>query len=491
VTSDLVQRVGPVLRADPRRVLARLFVPGHEHLVDQESRATGVLARVLATSEDEACAAVEGLRERYAGRHRDLDAVLREHYAQIAHRVPSVHAVSEAQQNLIGAVFTSEYALEAAALFNPSAVSHPDQSRLPAGSQRFVLSLRAVGEGHISSVELRTGVVDAAGVPTMDAPSPYSSVGSSRPAVRHRDLFAAELTEHGADAESASYLVRMLPIRFDDAALENALAALVRQRVTRHGGVRTAELARRLSLSSYETTFPAEVPLCERVLWPFAPTESQGIEDVRLVRFVDAGGTVDYRGTYTAFDGERVSPRVLATTDFTRFTMSSLAGPAARDKGMALFPRLVGGRHLALSRWDRESIAVASSRDGRWWGDAVTLDLPGRVWQLVQSGNCGPPIETAAGWLVLTHGVGPIREYALGAVLLDLDDPTRVLGSLAEPLLRVAADERDGYVPNVVYSCGALLHGDYLLLPYGASDATVRFATVDLPGLLSLLVNGT
>jgi predicted GH43/DUF377 family glycosyl hydrolase len=212
------------------------------------------------------------------------------------------------------------------------------------------------------------------------------------------------------------------------------------------------------------------------------------MEDARFVRITDDDGGPAYRATYTAFDGTRIAPQMIETADFRRFRVSPLAGPAAQNKGMAFFPRRIGGRHVALSRWDRENNAIAFSADGRWWGEPRTLHVPGRPWELTQTGNCGSPVETDAGWLVLTHGVGPMREYAIGALLLDLDDPTRVLGALREPLLSPAADERDGYVPNVVYSCGALRHGDRLLLPYGASDAAVRFAVVDVPGLLARLV---
>ena len=220
------------------------------------------------------------------------------------------------------------------------------------------------------------------------------------------------------------------------------------------------------------------------MLWPQGPSESRGIEDARFVRIEDEGV---YRATYTAFDGAEVMPQLIETEDFRHFRMSQLAGPAARNKGMALFPRRVGGRYLALSRWDRENNTIATSLDGLWWGETRTLQTPNRSWELLQIGNCGSPIETEAGWIVLTHGVGPMREYAIGAVLLDLDDPSRVIGALRDPLLVPAEDERDGYVPNVVYSCGALRLGDQLLLPYGASDASVRFAFVDLPLLVGRL----
>jgi predicted GH43/DUF377 family glycosyl hydrolase len=485
----VVTRLGAVLTADPARVLARLFVPGHELVGATESRATGVLARILALSENEVRRTLDAVLTRYAGRHRDLDGVLAEHYARIAHRVPAGGALSEARRTLIGAWFTHEYSIEAAALFNPSVVPHPDQTGLPAGHLRFVLSLRAVGEGHLSSVEFRTGVFGSGDELSLDDPGRYVETGRLGPAVHDRALFAAMLAEAGSDAESASFLIGSLPARFDETELEPAITALTDQRVTRHGGVRTEELARRIARCTYEVEFSPRSTLAERVLWPHGPSEVGGMEDARFVRVASDDGSTTYRATYTAFDGVRIAPQMIETSDFRRFRMSQLAGPAAKNKGMAFFPRKVGGRHVALSRWDRENNAIATSSDGCWWGDPRTLHVPTRPWELTQTGNCGSPVETDAGWLVLTHGVGPMREYSIGALLLDLEDPSRVIGALREPLMTSQENERDGYVPNVVYSCGALRHGDRVLLPYGASDASVRFAVVDVPLLLERLAD--
>jgi predicted GH43/DUF377 family glycosyl hydrolase len=481
-----VTRSDLALRADGSRVLARLFVPGHELLTSTESRATGVLGRVLAMAEEDVAAALSRVRARFTDRHRDLSAVLQSSYTQIAHRLPEVGPLSDDRRALIGAVFTQEFAVEGAALFNPAAVAHPDQSGLPQGAVRFVLSLRAVGEGHISSIEFRTGVVGPGPKLQMDDPGPHIESGAIGPSCYDRALFAALLREQGADSESARYLVGRLAPTFDQTDLELALQALSGQQVTRHGGSRTAEIARHIASCSYQVEFAAESALPERVLWPHGPTESHGMEDVRLVRFVE-DGAVSYRGTYTAYDGVRVVPQVVETSDFRTFRVAPLAGPAAKDKGMALFPRKVGGQFLALTRSDRESNGLATSLDGRRWTDPVSLHGPVQPWEVIQTGNCGAPVETEAGWLVLTHGVGPMREYAIGALLLELDDPSRVLGCLDEPLLLPAEDERDGYVPNVVYSCGSMPFGDLLMLPYGASDATVRFAFVDVPSLLARL----
>ena len=254
-----------------------------------------------------------------------------------------------------------------------------------------------------------------------------------------------------------------------------------------HGSTHTAELARWIAACNYNLDFDPASPLAERILWPHAPSESQGMEDARFVRFVGDDGTATYYGTYTAYNGDQVAPQLIETTDFEHFRISQLSGPAARNKGMALFPRKVNGSFVALSRWDRESTAIATSVDGRIWGAPITLHSPQQPWEIIQLGNAGSPIETAVGWLVITHGVGPMREYSLGAILLDLEDPTKVIGALREPLMRPRADERDGYVPNVLYSCGAMVVGDQLLLPFGVGDSSVRFAFVDLPALLARL----
>jgi len=483
----LVTRSDVELSPDGARVLARLFVPGQEHLLDLESRATGVLARILALSEDVVVATLARVHARYDGRHRDLPGVFRAHYELISHRIPAGAVLSEQRQTLVGATFTNEFSIEGAALFNPSLVAHPDQSDLPPGHCRFVMSLRAVGEGHLSCLEFRTGVMGPDGVLSIDDPGPHVEGAEPSSTTHNRDLFAAKLAEEGADAESTRYVIGALPPTFTQDDLWQALSGLSGQRLTRHGAGRTDEMARRLLRCTYAVEFAKESSLAERVLWPQAPHESLGMEDARFVRFVDDDGTVSYLGTYTAFNGSNIEPQLIETTDFREFRMSQLAGPAAKNKGLALFPRKVGGHYVALSRWDRENNAIATSTDLRIWGPPQQLHAPSQPWELIQTGNCGSPIETEAGWLVLTHGVGPMREYAIGALLLDLDDPFRVIGDLGEPLLTAGEDERNGYVPNVVYSCGALLHGSQLLIPYGASDARVRFAFVDVPNLLERL----
>jgi predicted GH43/DUF377 family glycosyl hydrolase len=488
----LVTRTGLRLRPDPARTLARLFVPGQETLIQGQSRATLVINRVLAMSETEAERVLARTLARFGDGYRDLGEVLDRHFALVAGGMDRSIRVSAVRQRLIGAYFTQQYALEAAALFNPSIVPHPDQDGCPPGAVRFILSLRAVGEGHLSSIEFRTGTVDASGAVTVDEPGRYLETGTRREeAYFDRALFRAKLAESGHEDENAEFLWSLLPPRFTAAELESALGELAAQRVLRGDCAPLVEGVRWMAASSHEIDFDPRHDLSERVLWPSGPADSHGMEDARFVRFVsgDDGTEPVYLATYSAYDGRRVASHRLETRDFSSFSISPLSGQSTRNKGLAIFPRPVGGRYAALSRWDRESNGIAYSDDGRRWGAAVSIQVPARPWDAVQLGNCGSPLETPEGWLVFTHGVGPMREYAIGAILLDLAEPERLIGTLAEPLLIADETERSGYVPDVVYSCGSLLHGDTVVLPYGCSDSSIRFATVDLPGLLRRLTH--
>lgn len=487
--AGLVTRTELRLRPDPTRTLTRLFVPGQETLIQGESRATVVINRVMAMSEAEAERILARTLDRFGDSYRDLPEILQRSFALVEHGLGGGMRVSTARQQLIGAYFTQQYALEAAALFNPSIVEHPDQSGCPEGAVRFIMSLRAVGEGHLSSIEFRTGTVSASHEVTIDPPGRFLDTGTPRPVDYDRALFRVKLAELGYDDENAQFLWSLLPPRFDAAELESAIAQLSLQCMLRGDCHGLMDGAHWMAASTYEVEFDPRHDLSERVLWPHGPAESHGMEDARFVRFTGEGEPV-YLATYSAFDGRRVASHLLETSDFRTFAVSPLSGQSTKNKGMAIFPRPVGGRYAALSRWDRESNGIAYSDDGRRWGQAVTLQAPARPWDAVQLGNCGSPLETPAGWLVFTHGVGPMREYAIGAILLDLAEPEHLIGALAEPLLVADETERSGYVPDVVYSCGALIHGDAVILPYGCSDSSVRFASVDLPGLLRRLTTG-
>jgi predicted GH43/DUF377 family glycosyl hydrolase len=469
-------------------VVSTIFLPGQEMAASGESRSTAVLDRVLALTDAEVDSALMDVEASFSKRHRDLDGTLDAHFALMEHRLAGAAQLPLARRRLIGAYFTQEYAVEGAALFNPSMVAHPDQSGVAEGSLRFVMTVRVVGEGHISSVELRTGTIDASDVVTFD-PTPESAVRPVPVATTYsRTTFEQQLAELGGDHANSDFVLDSLPATFSRTHLDIALAELRVQKLTRGAAARTIDRFELIAACNYSVMFPEDSAVQERVLMPHAPSESHGLEDVRMVRFTESDGGVDYLGTYTAYDGSRIVPQLMLTTDFRTFQMAQLSGPGAKNKGLALFPRRVDSRYLALSRADRESNALTSSDDLRYWRTPRLLQSPWHPWEIVQLGNCGPPIETEAGWLVLTHGVGPMRVYGIGAILLDLADPSIVIGQLSSPLLTPDEDERDGYVPNVVYSCGALLHGGTLVLPYGCSDSTTRVALVDLAALLSALV---
>lgn len=491
-----VRRTDHVLLPDASRVLSTLFLPGQEASIPGASRSSGVLDRVLALTDTEVERELDRLTTAFAHRHRDLDVRWDAHFAMLEHRLADVGPVPARRRRLIGAYFTQEVAVEAAGLLNPSMVAHPDQAGAPAGGVRFVMTVRAIGEGHVSSLELRTGSVAADGTVALD-PSPAVCVPATpTPAEFSREAFAHRLRDDAAGArdaaadDDAELVLAALGPRFSGDDLAAALGRLHAQRLTHGSTGRTADRFAQIAASSYAVEFPVGSEPGERVLTPRSPAESHGIEDARMVRFVGPGGDAEHLGTYTAFDGRSISIQLLRTTDFRRFTTTPLSGPGARNKGLALFPRQVGGRYLAMSRADRENNAVTASADLLHWAHPVRVQAPRRPWEAVQLGNCGSPVETEEGWVVLTHGVGPMRTYSIGAILLDLHDPTVVLGSLDEPLLAPAEDERSGYVPNVVYSCGALRHDRTLVLPYGCSDSRTRIATVDLDGLLGALLRG-
>lgn len=480
-------RRGERIEADRGRVITRLFVPGQEGFDQQDSRTAAVVARLLALADSEVDATLHGVMATFGRRHRDLHGTFEQHAAVIADRLDPSSDLSDARRLLLGATFTSEYAIEGAALCNPSIVAHPDQGGVSAGALRFVMSVRAVGEGHRSSIGFRTGTIDAAGQPSFGPAPRFAVVGAARAVELEASLFSSELRRLGQHGENADYVFDALGERFSASELEGRLGELQSNLATRRHAEQTIDVIRGIAERSYGVDFAADTPLSERVLWPSMPAERNGMEDARFVRFTRDDGAVTYYATYTAYDGDEIRQQLLETVDFCSFVSSPLVGGAAANKGLALFPRQVGGRFAALSRCDRESNSVTFSENQREWSDAVPFQVPIDPWEVLQLGNCGSPLETEAGWLVLTHGVGPMRTYSIGAILLDLDDPTKVVGRLDEPLLTPTVEEQEGYVPNVVYSCGALVHADTLVVPYGIGDAAIGIATVPMADLLGEL----
>lgn len=481
----LIQRTPHRLLPDPRRVITKPFLPGEEMFTGVASRVEVILCRVLVLPEGEVVSLLAELLQDFGSRHRDYERVLENSYQNVAHHVSDGIEISRERRLLIGAYFTHEYSVEAAAFFNPCMVAAPDQSGLQPGELRFLMSARAVGEGHLSSIEFRTGVVDAEGEIAFDSVSPYATTGRRETPLYDKELFFTKLTELGADMMAVAGVLDPLPAEFTYDQL--AASIICSQADKSRGTVETLRLIHWLSSSNYVVTFSGETQLAERVIFPAGPNESRGMEDARFVRFVDDDGAVTYYATYTAFDGVDILPQSIVTDDFLSFRIATLSGDCAQNKGMALFPRRINGRYAMLARCNAESIFLMNSDNVRIWNRAEKLDVPMRSWELTQMGNCGSPIETADGWLVLTHGVGPMRRYSIGAMLLDLNDPRRLVAALPEPLLLPAEEERDGYVPNVVYSCGSLVHGDHLVLPYGYSDFGIAFATLSISQLLEAL----
>jgi predicted GH43/DUF377 family glycosyl hydrolase len=487
-SSEMLTRSSLRLCPDPRRVLAVPFVPGEE-MPEDDSRAASVADRIMAMDDDEVTATLDELERHFARRHRQLAMTWSKHFRFAARRLEQVDDISPDRALLIGAYFTREISIEAVAVFSPSMVAHPDQTGLGDGEERFVMSLRALSEGHVSSIEFRTGVLDAAGNVSVDQPGAFVERGQCSPGPYKRRLFHAKLAEYGCDNQTATLVLDRVGDNFGLAELESAIGTLHHDLLSRAPIRNTVERIRWVAANNYTVEFAAGSAIAERVVWPNGPSEVHGMEDARFVRFVDDAGGVSYIATYTAFDSAIIAPQLLSTTDFRTFVVSQLSGAFATDKGMALFPRKVGGRYLALSRWDRETLGVTVSDNGDEWAEATTLVWPPRPWELVQVGNCGPPIETGEGWLVLTHGVGAMRTYVMGAILLDLEDPRHVIATLRAPLLEADEDEREGYVPNVVYSCGGLVHGQTLVVPYGFSDTAIGFARVDLADLLDRMTS--
>ncbi len=427
--ATFLNRQALYLRPDPARVIVRPFKPATEPRdlnPTDKTRANHIVERILALDPETAASQLDDVLENFEGRHRNLLATF-EARADEMEDAFATHAVfSRLQRQLVGAYFLHEYSFEASALFNPSIVSHPDQTGAPEGGRRFILSLRAVGEGHVSSLTFRSGSVAADGSVTVD---PTARLASS-PRVRNR--------RSGPDGDE------------------------------------------------FEVIFTPDEHISERVIFPITESQSNGIEDARFVEF-DDGGRKTFLATYTAYSGKAIRSELIETTDFISFRMSPLRGAAARNKGMALFPRRIDGKYAMIGRQDNENLYLIYSNDLYSWDGGQAILKPRFPWEFVQIGNCGSPIELDDGWLLLTHGVGPVRKYSIGAVLLDKCDPSKVLARSREPLVRPEPSEREGYVPNVVYTCGAIRHNDQIILPYAVSDTFSNFATIKIAALLQAM----
>jgi len=424
--ATFVNRRALYLRPDPARVIVRPFKPTTEPRdlnPTDKTRANHIVERVLNLDPQSAASQLADVLENFQGRHRNLLKTFERRADEMEEALLAHCTFSEVQRQLIGAYFLNEYSFEASALFNPSIVPHPDQTGIAAGSLRFILSLRAVGEGHVSSLTFRSGAIAADGSIRVD---PTARLATS-PRIAHRTAGPAG--------------------------------------------------------DEVEIVFEPAPDISERVIFPVTESQSNGIEDARFVQFSD-GGRTTYYATYTAYRGTAIRSELIETSDFLSFRMTPLRGAAARNKGMALFPRKIDGRYAMIARQDNENLYLIYSDDLYTWEGGQAILKPQFPWEFVQIGNCGSPVELEEGWLMLTHGVGPVRKYSIGAALLDKRDPSRVLARSSEPLLRPEPSEREGYVPNVVYTCGAMAHNDQLILPYAVSDTYSNFATIQIPALM-------
>ncbi|GAA5211787.1 glycosylase [Microbacterium kyungheense] len=475
------------LRQQPDRVIAQLFLPGEEWSAEH-SRAGEIIARVIAIPDEQIDALAAELTHDFGSRHPDIRALFLENAAVVSSRLADPVDLSVARRLVLGASFTAEYAVEGAALCNPSAIEHPDQTGLAPGQLRVAVALRAIGDGHRSSIEFAEAIIGPGRRWTfLDRMLPLwrARIDEGDWSIAH---FRAAVEEAGLVNEISHNVLQGLDDRFTVSDVEASVTRLPKALSRRADSARHIEAIRELAISVYRAVFSRETSLSQRVLTPVAAEERHGMEDARFVRFTGLAGTTHYRGTYTAYDGRTIAPRLIITSDLREFDIHRLTGDAAQDKGMALFPRPVAGRYLALSRTDGENISLAESHDGVIWDQAGIVHAPSEPWEMVQCGNCGPPLETPHGWIVLVHGVGPMRRYSLGALLLDLDDPTIVLGRTSTPIVQPIDDRRDGYVPNVVYSCGGLIVDDVIWIPIGIGDSRIGVCSIEVDELLAHLV---
>jgi predicted GH43/DUF377 family glycosyl hydrolase len=479
-----VKRTTTILNPDPSRVLLRHFSPGGPE------RVARIIARIMALPEDRVGPLLDEVCADFSQRHQYLRNLFLQRFEQVREWLPTDQDLSEQRRQLIGSYFLAEYSLESAALFNPSIVPHPDQTGLAPGALRFILSLRATGEGHISSITFRTGIIHPDQRIEVCTPTGFLTEPRQIPnPLYEKALFGRKLSELGLTGEFTRRVMNKLGESF---ALEELRAGLQAEQFRLPDGMSQEDQTASqgiwmLARSNYEVQFQPEQELSERIIFPVTPSQRNGIEDARFARFRNDDGTYIYYATFTAYDGRIVVPELVETSDFLLFRFITLNGPAAENKGMALFPRKIGGLYAMLSRQDNENIYLMFSDNVHFWNERTVLLKPTFPWELVQLGNCGSPIETEAGWLVLSHGVGPMRKYCIGAFLLDRDDPSKVIGRLREPLLKPNQDEREGYVPNVVYTCGALVHNGELIIPYGLADQSTGFATVPLAEVLAAM----
>ncbi len=471
----------------PSRTIARFYFTDDE-------KARQVIQKVLQLSHEEVYVELQKILRDFSTRHRQITKVFENNFQNILHLFKNLKvkpdSLSEDMKLLIGAYFTHEYSVEAAAYFNPSIVEHPDQHALQAGEKRVVVSFRATGEGHISSIVFREGVIDADNNLHFKEPGNLDEMPQCiKRTVYNKKTFIRKLDEMDIHKDIVNVVLDKLKSKFTYGELQAGISETLKDVTLTPTKRKVIEEINWVADSHYEITFSLDTALSERVIFPISYSESNGIEDARFVRFIDDDGEVIYYATYTAYNGYTILPKLIATKDFYYFKFLPLNGKYAQNKDMALFPRKINGKYAMVGRYDGVNNYIMFSDKVTLWKEARLLQQPTFPWEFIQIGNSGSPIETPEGWLLITHGVGPMRRYSLGAVLLDLDHPEKVIGHLRNPLMMPNEKEREGYVPNVIYSCGSIIHNNELIIPYAMSDYASSFVSVPLQALLDELKN--
>ena len=466
---------------DSSRVVARYFMNG-------DSPTKDMLALVFAMSESEVHTALEQTLREFAYRHRNITRLFNKHYNNTLGLIEQMQIklddISEERKLLIGAYLTMEYSIESTAFFNPSIIPDVDQTYLEEGEMRVIISFRATGEGHISSIVFRRAILDKNNdLHLMSIGKSMDMAEISQKKSYHKGRFVEKMEEMQIPEKYSKVIVGDLPDHFDYYALKDSVNRILKDTDISDSKRLALEEITWLVDSYYDIEFQRDSDISERVIYPISESESNGIEDARFVRFVEDDGCVKFFATYTAYNGHTILPKLLSTDDFCTFRIMPLHGKGAMGKNLALFPKKINGKYAMLSRLDGVNNYIMYSDRNTFWNDPILLQQPKYPWEFSKIGNCGSPLWTEKGWLIITHGVGPMRRYCIGASLFDLEDPTKEIGRLEEPLLMPLENEREGYVPNVVYSCGSIIHNNNLILPYAVSDYSTTYAVVELEAL--------
>lgn len=477
----IINRQNLILKADPKRVVLLYNDLGESTYLTQ-SRAEKVVNRVLQIPEKNIESLFESIVKEFNHRHTSLLETFKKHYSEPSKYIPVGNSISEKRQLVLGAHFTKEYSIQSAALFNPSIIPHPDQMGLAKDELRCIISLRSVGEGHISSIEFREGLIDHKGNIELVEPTQFATVAEKDVSKKYHTPIYQQRTKVVTSFNHT--ILEKLPEQFTNSEY---------QELKNNGAFNAYDSYSREFLSNlidanYDLISSTQIPLSERILFPQAKGESKGMEDVRFCEFFNDDGKKEYIGTYTAYDGHHIRPQLIITEDFVHFKSRAMYGKAVSDKGYALFPQKINGKYVMSGRQGGEDITIMYSDDLYNWEDYEVIMSPEFEWGLVQQGNCGSPLKTEKGWLLLTHSVGPLRKYVISAILLDLENPGKVIGKCTQPIISPSASEREGYVPNVVYSCGAIVHLDHLIIPYAMSDSASSFISLSLSELLDSMV---